>query len=240
MDKEKEFGFDTVPAKEEFNSDSASRARNKTVMLTPEMTSQVRNRFQQEGAEPQPQSVGNPSSRSQGGYETPRSSGVSYESSATSSGFIPAPALQKSYPETPTVHPRAVSAPSPQPAPSGDRVQWVRETPVVGFLVSYDTSPNGVVFELRVGRLIVSNQSSPDNLLYLSDPSVSLSHAIIRVGQSGEIQVLDQLSEFGTSIKRFGSEQMDRLSGDKATVEHGDILSFGNRHFHLCIVPRES
>lgn len=242
MGKEKEFGFDAAPAKEEYAADSASRARNKTVMLTPEMTNQVRNRFQQEGVEAPPQPAVSSGVRSQSGFEAPRSTPTSLDSVPESSGFVPVASLQRGFSEpTPSqVRPSVSATPPRQVALTGDGVQWVRETPVVGFLVSYDATPNGSIFELRVGRLIVSNQESIDNVLYLTDSSVSYNHAIVRVGQSGEIQVLDNLSEHGTSIKRFGSREIERLSGDKASVEHGDVLSFGNRNFHVCIIPRES
>lgn len=237
MEKEKGFGFDAAPAKDDFASDNTSRARNKTVMLTPEMTNQVRNRFQQDAVESSPQPTVSGGAQSHGGFETPRSS----MSATASSGYVSAHSGYRSVSEPP---PAAVPRQSHPPvaqatAPDGDAVVWVRETPVVGFLVSYDSSPNGSVFELRVGRLIVSNQLSTDNVLYLTDSTVSSSHAIIRVSQSGEIQVLDQLSEHGTSIKRFGSADVVRLSGDKASVEHGDTLSFGDRNFHVCTVPRE-
>jgi hypothetical protein len=61
-------------------------------------------------------------------------------------------------------------------------------------------------------------------------------HAILRITAAGEIQILDQLSEFGTRIRRFGSNEEEQLSGDKSSLEHGDVVKFGDRSFHLCVV----
>jgi hypothetical protein len=106
-------------------------------------------------------------------------------------------------------------------------------------MVSYDKNPMGEVCSLRAGRLTVTSvpQANGSSLL-IEDESVSANHAIIRVSASGEIQVLDQLSECGTHIKRFGSEDEIELSGDKSFLEHGDSIRFGNRIFHVSIIIR--
>jgi hypothetical protein len=121
---------------------------------------------------------------------------------------------------------------------TGDKVIWSKEAPIVGFLVSFDNNPNGEFHVLRSGRLVVTSELPPSgNFLYLADESVSSSHAILRIGTGGEIQVLDQLSEQGTRIRRFGSDEDEELSGEKSAVDHGDCICFGNRRFHVCIVP---
>ena len=118
MAKEKDFGFDAAPAKEEYTADNASRARNKTVMLTPEMTNQVRNRFQQEGIEAPPQPAVSGASRSNSGFETPRSSAPSLDSAPTSSGFVPATSMQRSNSEPNPTIARPSASPLPLPSPS--------------------------------------------------------------------------------------------------------------------------
>lgn len=132
----------------------------------------------------------------------------------------------------------AAPAASQQAAPfTGSGVLWAKEGPVVGFLVSYDDNENGEVFELRPGRLIVTSEAVGNgNYLVLASETVSPMHAIMRIGATGEIQVLDQLSEHGTVIQRFGSEDEETLSGDKGSLEHGDVISFGERKLHVCIV----
>jgi hypothetical protein len=129
---------------------------------------------------------------------------------------------------------------SPAPTKRDKGIVWAKETPVVGFMVSYDATPNGDIFVLRSGRLMVtSDPNQGENCLVVEDPSVSPMHAILRITAAGEIQILDQLSEFGTHIRRFGSMEEEQLSGDKSSLDHGDIVKFGNRTFHICIVALE-
>lgn len=115
----------------------------------------------------------------------------------------------------------------------------VKNTPIIGFLVSYDQDPNGEVYELRSGRVIVSSEAAgAGEHLLIDHPTVSPMHAIIRINPSGEIQVLDQLSEHGTKIIRVKGE-IKELSGEKGPVYDGDTISFGERNFHICLVKRK-
>ena len=115
---------------------------------------------------------------------------------------------------------------------------WVKITPVVGFLVSFDNNSNGDIYELRSGRLVVTSDDNihGQNYILINDETVSPCHAFLRITQDGEIQLLDQLSEYGTKIKRFGSDEEIELSGEKSTVEHGDLIMFGNRKFHVTLL----
>ena len=122
---------------------------------------------------------------------------------------------------------------------SSDGIVWGKVTPVVGFLVSFDSDSNGEFYVLRNGRLVITSQPPPGgSYLYIKDESVSPMHAIMRVSESGEIQVLDQLSEFGTIVKRFGSDEEMKLSGDKCSLDHGDTIRFGTRNFNVCILAK--
>ncbi len=220
MDNEKERGsVGGYMQDDEKHDGHGNRARNRTVMLTPEITNQVRNRFQQE-AETAPMSA--PTQHSvapqSGGFFTPTGTG------RVQTPAVPAP--------TPTTQHHVA------PQSNGEGVYWSKPSKVVGFMVSYDKDPNGWVCELRVGRLIVSNQASPtDNTMVLEDDSVSSMHAIIRVGSKGDVQILDQLSESGTRIKRFDSEEEEVLSGERATISHGDTVTFGQRKFYIMLMP---
>ncbi len=253
MEKEKNSAGDKAAAGGDDGSSvgegTAPRARNRTVMLTPEITGQVRARLQHDiggnertmipAASPEPSSPPqNSTSSGAGNFYTPASRGR---------GATPPPMMQAPEPALeppPAPRPRMTPPMSPimgvPTASSGEDkegVVWHKKTPIVGFLVSFDGNPNGEVFELRSGRLIVTSESSAQgNFLVCRDPSVSPMHAILRVSQGGEIQVLDQLSEFGTRIKRFGSDEEIELSGDKGTIEHGDVVTFGNRKFHVCLI----
>jgi len=122
-----------------------------------------------------------------------------------------------------------------------EKVFWRNPSQLVGFLVSYDHEPLGSYVELRKGRLLVTSEGEVSgNCLVISHGTVSPMHAIMRIAEGGSVQVLDQLSEHGTRIVR-GSSGEDAgenvlLSGDKASLRNGDILSFGERNFHVCLV----
>lgn len=244
MDKEKnKMGPVT---EDDFSGESSTRARNRTVMLTPEITGQVRARLQAELEPGAPQQAlpnlpngmndfGGPQTGQAGGggFVTPNRGG--FEPRGSSSGGFGRGEEGFSTPQ-----PIPTSTPNgPAPTSSIKSAVPAKVTPIMGFLVSFDQDSNGEVFELRSGRIIVTSEEvATGNALLIRDESVSPMHAILRVSQGGEIQVLDQLSEHGTKIKRFGSEEEEELSGDKGTIEHGDIISFGKRKFHVCLVVR--
>lgn len=155
-------------------------------------------------------------------------------------------------PQAPPIHiPTMVSAGESQETPKApkeaeamteprDRIYWKVESPLVGFLVTYDHDPKGSYVELRQGRLMVSNQreDSGSCLVVLGD-SISPMHAIMRVAPGGIVQVLDQLSEAGTRVRHMGQPEEEFLSGEKSSVSHGDIVFFGDRKFHVLLVIGE-
>lgn len=211
---------------EKKGSEEGSRARNRTVMLTPDVTSQVRNRLAQEIVD---DPSGAPPSR--GGFETPvRGQFGGAGSRAASDAGRPTPVLAHS-----------VQAPTPTPAvQTAEGVYWAKESPIIGFLVAYDRNENGEVFELRSGRLMVTTSARGDeSAMVLQDDTVSPMHAVLRIDSEGGVQVLDQLSEHGTSVTRRDGTTVS-LSGDKGEIRHGDVVSFGARAFHVCIIPRSN
>jgi hypothetical protein len=114
---------------------------------------------------------------------------------------------------------------------------WSKLSPIMGFLVAYDADDNGEFFELRQGRLIITSEPpATGNFLVLDDESVSPMHAIVRLADFGELQILDQLSELGTRIVRGDSGEEEVLSGEKGTVYHGDTLIFGKKKFSVCLI----
>jgi hypothetical protein len=121
-----------------------------------------------------------------------------------------------------------------------DRIYWKAESPLIGFLVTYDHDPKGSYVELRQGRLMVSNQREESgSCLVVLGESVSPMHAIMRVASGGIVQVLDQLSESGTRVKHLGQPEEEFLSGEKSSLSHGDIVFFGDRKFHVLLVVGE-
>jgi len=111
---------------------------------------------------------------------------------------------------------------------------------LVGFLVSFDDDPRGVFVELREGRMMVTSESvGTAPCLLLAHPSVCPMHAIMKLVSGEPIHILDQLSQFGTRVIDSESGQERRLSGEKGIARHGDIVYFGERKFHVCLVSVE-
>lgn len=240
MDNDKNMDFDDeVESKEtEYASESSTRARNRTVMLTPEITGQVRARLAQElegggpPSYPRAQEPASAGSYVPGGGNASSSSGGFYTPASRASAAAPPP-------QGLPAPGRVAAAPEPVRGTTTDGAVWVNESPVIGFLVSFDANSNGDIFTLRSGRLIVSSGAQASgNFVVIPDETVSPLHAIMRISAEGEIQVLDQLSEHGTKIKRFGSEEEEELSGEKSTLEHGDVIKFGKRSFHVCVIAK--
>jgi hypothetical protein len=124
---------------------------------------------------------------------------------------------------------------------NGDLITWKSKTTLVGFLITYDNDKKGDYVELRTGRLMVTSEfESAGNCLVVAHPTVSPMHAIMRVGASGTVQVLDQLSEHGTRVRHVGVEEEEFLSGEKGTLNHGDIVYFGDRAFYVCLITPPS
>lgn len=144
------------------------------------------------------------------------------------------PMSQEEYLETFVVPPEPEQS---EEVDSRDSITWTSESTLVGFLLSYDNNPKGDYVELRTGRLMVTCEfDASGNCLVVPHPSVSPMHAIMRVGTAGTIQVLDQLSENGTKIRHAGSVEEEFLSGEKGTLSHGDVVSFGERSFYVCLI----
>jgi hypothetical protein len=251
MEGDKETGFNPASEEKEQSNlpqpqqNQAPRARNRTVMLTPDVTGQVRARMAQ-GSEPPPafggflpQGSGGPQfSQPSDGFESVRPPSTSAQRgiSAPANGAFSVP-QQASYQAPQPAYQQQYQAAPQQQFGRAAGVSYTKVTPVVGFLVSFDKNAAGEVYELRSGRLIVTSDSGASgNVMYVDDPSVSVGHAILRISTDGDIQVLDQLSEFGTKIRRSGSNTEEELSGDKSSLDHGDVVRFGERKFNVCLL----
>ena len=118
-------------------------------------------------------------------------------------------------------------------------VQKAPASKVVGFLVSYDKDAHGEVYEVRAGRwLLTSRPTDHGDYILVNDESISPLHAIVRATKEGKIQVLDQLSEFGTGVIRAGAEQEEEVAGAMVGVDHGDSIRFGERFFVVVTIPK--
>lgn len=274
----KRANVDAGGATDTSTTDSTNRARNRTIMLTPEMTGQVRARLVAPGgdevspmisssedeASEQIQPVFRPGSWQPAPPPTPQITTTEDDNDWTrpiSTGEeIAAPAAVQPTGGGPGGNPlttrngaghTALPAPAPSfaSASSGgsgnqgshsaasEYVVWRTMSPITGFLVSFDNEEMGAYIELRQGRLIVtSEEESTGNYICIRDRTVSPMHAIMRVQSGGEVQVLDQLSESGTRIIRAGSNEEELLSGEKGVIRNGDIVSFGDRKYHVCLL----
>jgi hypothetical protein len=129
-------------------------------------------------------------------------------------------------------HQREYARRLPPPAGNGGAL--------VGFLVSFDADPKGMFVELREGRMIVSSEKvGAAPCLVIEDVSVSPMHAIMRICSGEPLHILDQLSEFGTRVIHADSGLEESLSGEKGVAKHGDIVLFGDKKFHVCLVSIE-
>jgi FHA domain len=238
--------------------ESATRARNRTVMLTPDITGQVRAKLSQGGTQVaapfsnhdadvaetiSPQNVApgkgfysqmvQPVAEENMATTVPQSVVIDYGERVHTS---PAKPVQV---QAETASKQANISVNSQISQINDLGIWSNKSPLVGFLVSYDNNELGDVCSLRTGRMIVtSTPQATGNYILINDESVSSLHAIIRISASGEIQILDQLSESGTFIKRFGTDEQIELSGEKSFLEHGDVVRFGKRTFHVSLIVR--
>lgn len=271
MTSRKDDKKERVKDEDRSESGKGSRARNRTVMLTPDITGEVRARLAQDMM----RSEGLQETSEEDSFHSPIAAHSDEESSSDSFRPItPArdenPAreeLKSAQPkfqhhrEIPT-DPKVVKPQVPSPHMSeGARederplatrppvasqsaayrirqgIIWSKLSPIMGFLVAYDADDNGEFFELRQGRLIITSEPpATGNFLVLDDESVSPMHAIVRLADFGELQILDQLSELGTRIVRGDSGEEEVLSGEKGSVYHGDTLIFGNKRFSVCLI----
>lgn len=266
---------------------SASRARNRTVMLTPDLAGNIRARLMEsdsQGQEPsKDKDAGfmSPLNRSGSGAENLRDSTRMIKREDISSYEKPVESAKdgrgtakfstrdfqkelskESYPQedldqqeelaqtyrAPVFEARTQSVVSNSAVveKSTSREIEAPQKPIlksekkklVGFLVDYQDDPNGEIVELRAGRWLVTSRSSDQgDCILINHQTVSPLHAILRVSDKGTIQVLDQLSEFGTGITREGSVEEEEIAGTMANVSHGDKIRFGEKTYIVCLVP---
>jgi len=117
-----------------------------------------------------------------------------------------------------------------------------KRTELVGFLVSYEGNPDGLGLQLRAGNWLVTSKfrSQYDGALVIPHRSIAETHAVLKISTDNKIEIIDQLSETGTYVRRADCENEQRLSGSAFALEHGDCLRFGERNFTVCVIPKPS
>ncbi len=240
--KEEKFGFNFDD--QEQGDLSATRAKNKTMMLSPEITSKVRHQVLSEpgsgetSAEPTrritlnresllkiPSDVATPQtiiSPKQSGHESP-------------TALRPEEPLHNQPQATPNQNfPFVTTAEDNSPVVFNYKS---KKGKLVGFLITYHFDPEGEYFPLYEGRLIVSKKPdfSDTNQLIIKDETVDLFHAILKVTE-GKILVLDQLSDNGTKVIKKESGEVLNLCGEKAEADSRDKIVFGNVEFIALLI----
>lgn len=243
---------------------SGSRARNRTVMLTPEMTGQVRALLNTDEPSATPQRrdpladllppSGSDYVRPGGGLrassESARISDLASEESdrpptgrmrgsAGGRGAAPS-AANPSFSMGAASGSFATHSAPRSAGPVGQVVMGkAAKSKIIGFFVSFDRDNNGEVYEIRSGRwLLTSRATDHSDFILIEDESISPLHAIVRATNDGKIQILDQLSEFGTAVFTKGGTEEQDITGSMTSVSHGDRIRFGKRMFVVCLVPK--
>lgn len=264
-----EHGAGAVEPEQRSRGGNASRARNQTVMLTPEITGHVRSLLAKEEmvTKGEDGEKSDPISDLLPPISWERSSSRGSQTDPSSAAHCADPFLEpragavkqlgtESSPEwrdnkTGTTSfavnlpgvgmPRAAGGPAHGATPSAHKI--VARSPrskIIGFLISFDADSNGEVYEIRAGRwLLTSRPTDHGDYILIADESISPLHAIMRATKEGRIQVLDQLSEYGSAIQKVGTDQEEDIAGSMVNVEHGDQIRFGKRRFIICLVPRQ-
>ncbi len=115
-------------------------------------------------------------------------------------------------------------------------ISFMTDSLLVGFLISFHKNPNGDFYELRAGKLIITNQPvSNINSLVITDDSISSMHALMKISEN-EITLFDQFSENGTSVKHMKDEEIKKISGDSEKILDKDLITFGNITFKVCLI----
>jgi hypothetical protein len=249
-----DFSLEDAETEEESRNSAASRARNKTVMLSPEIAGQVRAKISGDDStatDPFSQllpPMGDAPANGPAVSEKPKAmnSGVHTEKSDEWGQRVGA---SFAAPSTPPAAPQFLK--SEPAAPVAERTnfsvnksaarrveQQPRGSKIIGFMVSFDKDENGEVFEIGAGRwLLTSRPTDHGEFILINDESISPLHAIIRATSEGKVQVLDQLSEFGTGVTKAGEDEEVEVAGSMIAVGHGDTVRFGKRVFTIVMVP---
>ncbi len=273
----------------------ASRARNRTVMLSSDMTGQVRSMIQDQGDAVEPDDLESPSENptNENGFLSPSYlnsfkdtssfekalgkeevrvkteligndlrqsvSGTRIEdgkfgalSRGTDNYDRPIPASVKDIlntkefsrgkvasTESSTLNHHTPTSFDAQREVLSKSREGFRKSRILGFFISFDLDEHGEIVEIREGRSIISSKyMDQSDMLFIDDDSISNPHAVIKADKKGNILLLDQLSEAGSSVIRSGhSEEIDAV-GTPVELRQGDIIRLGSRYFVFCAVPK--
>ena len=115
-------------------------------------------------------------------------------------------------------------------------IYWKDQTPLIGFLITFNNNPNGDFYELREGKLVITSQMNKNmNSLVINDESIAVMHAVMKI-TSNKITLLDPFGENVTTLKHFNSDEVIELSEESEIIKDKDIVTFGNVTFKVCLI----
>lgn len=125
-----------------------------------------------------------------------------------------------------------------EPAPSSAEPQAVRgEGKLVGWLVSFGDSAQGVSTEIRAGRFFLGRQRLRGNDFIIPHQSISTPHCMIVAGGTDSLVIQDLMSEGGTQLRRAGESSFSPIT-NAINVQHGDWVRFGQYEAMVCLLPK--
>lgn len=221
---------------------SGTRAKNKTMILSPEATSNFREQLLKETRQElgdQPEGF-LPDSDFERTRKISTKPGIKKLSEVVGESSVESPRPQREFYASPELTKQKAKTDFKEETDrTGDHIVFKSKSSgkkLCGFLVCYFFNPEGEFWPIYESRIIVSKdvvrQETPT--LIINHESVDSFHAILKVSQ-GKVYVLDQLSESGTTIIKNSGEEL-YLSGDKGEVVHGESIRFGQVEFKVCLL----
>ena len=115
-------------------------------------------------------------------------------------------------------------------------IYWKEQTPLIGFLITFNNNPNGDFYELREGKLVITSQMNKNiNSLVINDESIAVMHAVMKI-TSNKITLLDPFGENVTTLKHFNSDEVIELSEESIIIKEKDKVSFGYVTVKVCLI----
>ncbi len=112
---------------------------------------------------------------------------------------------------------------------------------LVGWLVSYGLGEEGVSYEIRSGRSLISSEDVEANTtVVVKEGTISSPHLALKASEEHEVLVQDIFSGSGSYLIRNGESDETPIEGP-VSLEHGDWIRVGdNTRFQVCLIDGAS
>ncbi|MGI6681029.1 MAG: FHA domain-containing protein [Bdellovibrionota bacterium] len=104
---------------------------------------------------------------------------------------------------------------------------------LIGWIVSFK-NPFGEAYELREGKLFVTNSKLKDNDFIIKDDSISTPHALISISKNG-VSIQDLMSDTGVYVKHSKEDKYVKQEMP-FKVQHGDWIKFGDVEYLISLL----